>query len=79
MNFFPAVVHIYILDVSYVELLQKSKQGTHVHFVSYVQKTLVHVHGVQHRMISVDNFFVLLRLLFFALFLLYVKAMYGLP
>ena len=29
-------------------------------------------HGVQHRMISVDNFFVFLRLLFFALLLLYV-------
>ena len=30
------------------------------------------LHGVQHRMISVDNFFVFLRLLFFALLLLYV-------
>ena len=29
-------------------------------------------HGWQHRMISVDNFFVFLRLLFFALLLLYV-------
>ena len=29
-------------------------------------------HGLQRRMISVDNFFVFLRLLFFALFLLYV-------
>ena len=29
-------------------------------------------HGVQRRMISVVNFFVFLRLLFFALFLLYV-------
>ena len=29
-------------------------------------------HGVQHRMISVINFFVFLRLLFFALLLLYV-------
>ena len=29
-------------------------------------------HGVQRRMISVDNFFVLLRLLFFAVMLLYV-------
>ena len=29
-------------------------------------------HGVQCRMISVDNFFIFLRLLFFALFLLYV-------
>ena len=29
-------------------------------------------HGVQRRMISVDNFFVFLRLLFFALLLLYV-------
>ena len=28
-------------------------------------------HGVQRRMISVDKFFVLLRLLFFALLLLY--------
>ena len=28
--------------------------------------------GVQRRMISVDNFFVFLRLLFFALLLLYV-------
>ena len=28
-------------------------------------------HGVQRRMISVDNFFVFLRLLFFALLLLY--------
>ena len=31
-----------------------------------------HMHGVQRRMISVDNFFVFLRLLFFALLLLYV-------
>ena len=30
-----------------------------------------HNHGVQRRMISVDNFFVFLRLLFFALLLLY--------
>ena len=30
------------------------------------------IHGVQRRMISVDNFFVFLRLLFFALLLLYV-------
>ena len=29
-------------------------------------------HGVQRRMISVDNFFIFLRLLFFALLLLYV-------
>ena len=29
------------------------------------------VHGVQRRMISVDNFFVFLRLLFFAVLLLY--------
>ena len=29
-------------------------------------------HGVQRRMISVDNFFVFLRLLFFAVLLLYV-------
>ena len=29
-------------------------------------------HGVQRRMISVDNFFVFLRLLFFALLMLYV-------
>ena len=29
------------------------------------------LHGVQRRMISVDNFFVFLRLLFFALLLLY--------
>ena len=29
-------------------------------------------HGVQHKMISVDNFFVFLRLIFFALLLLYV-------
>ena len=31
-----------------------------------------HMHGVQRRMISVDNFFVFLGLLFFALLLLYV-------
>ena len=29
-------------------------------------------HGVQRKMISVDNFFVFLRLLFFALLMLYV-------
>ena len=29
-------------------------------------------HGLQRRMISVDNFFVFLRLLFFAVLLLYV-------
>ena len=29
------------------------------------------MHGVQRRMISVDNFFVFLRLLFFAMLLLY--------
>ena len=29
-------------------------------------------HGVQRRMISVDNFFVFLRILFFALLLLFV-------
>ena len=29
-------------------------------------------HGVQRRMISVDNFFIFLKLLFFALLLLYV-------
>ena len=33
---------------------------------------MVHQHGVQGRMISVDNFFVFLTLLFFALLLLYV-------
>ena len=32
----------------------------------------VAMHGVQRRMISVVNFFVFLRSLFFALFLLYV-------
>ena len=32
----------------------------------------VFIHGVQRRMISVDNFFVFLRLLFSALLLLYV-------
>ena len=31
-----------------------------------------HVHGVQRKIISVDNFFVFLRLLFFALLLLFV-------
>ena len=31
-----------------------------------------HYHGVQRRMISVNNFFVFFRLLFFALLLLYV-------
>ena len=31
-----------------------------------------HDHGVHCRMISVDNFFVFLRILFFALLLLYV-------
>ena len=30
------------------------------------------IQGVQHRMISVDNFFIFLRLLFFAVLLLYV-------
>ena len=30
------------------------------------------MHGVQRRMISVDNFFVFLRLFFFAVLLLYV-------
>ena len=33
---------------------------------------LLHRHGVQSRMISVVKFFVFLRLLFFALLLLYV-------
>ena len=45
------------------------------------------IHGVQRRMISVDNFFVFLRLLFFAVLLLLcdlvhahaVEAMYSLP
>ena len=36
------------------------------------QPTNIRKHGVQRRMISVDNFFVFLRLLFFALLLLYV-------
>ena len=36
------------------------------HLIEYVK------HDVQHRMISVDNFFVFLRLLCFALLLLYV-------
>ena len=36
-----------------------------------VSKSSQLFHGVQHRMISVDNFFVLLKLLFFALLLLY--------
>ena len=39
-----------------------------------VTKTIMNTglnHGVQRRMISVDNFFVFLRLLFFALLLLY--------
>ena len=30
------------------------------------------IHGVQRRMISVDNFFIFLKLLFFVLLLLYV-------
>ena len=33
----------------------------------------LHLHGVQRRMISVDNFFVFLRLLFFAVLLLYAE------
>ena len=40
-------------------------KNTHKHTISTS-------HGVQRRMISVDNFFVFLRLLFFALLLLYV-------
>ena len=36
------------------------------------EKTVQTEHGVQRKMISVDNFFVFLRLLFFALLLLYV-------
>ena len=35
-------------------------------------------HGVQRRMISVVNFFVFLRLLFFALLLLYVTLVHDL-
>ena len=41
-------------------------------FNMYELNKLTHsLHGVQHRMISVDNFFVFLILLFFALLLLY--------
>ena len=41
-----------------------------LHFYAFIDLDLFH--GVQHRRISVDNFFVFLRLLFFALLLLYV-------
>ena len=40
--------------------------------VKLIQGYLMRLHGVQRRMISVDYFFVFLRLLFFALLLLYV-------
>ena len=36
-----------------------------------IQDRVNSTHGVQRRMISVDNFFVFLRLLFFAVLLLY--------
>ena len=38
----------------------------------YRDDSLTSQHGVQRRMISVDNFFVFLTLLFFAVLLLYV-------
>ena len=40
--------------------------------IMWLKGRTVKVHGVQRRMISVDNFFVFLRLLYFALLLLYV-------
>ena len=40
--------------------------------IQYYYLTLQPRHGVQRRMISMDNFFVFLRFLFFALLLLYV-------
>ena len=43
-----------------------------VFFASLIKIYLVSVHRVQRRMISVDNFFVFFKLLFFALLLLYV-------
>ena len=45
-------------------LAPKSIQDIHHEYEDWI-------HGVQHRMISVDNFFVFLKLLLFALLLLY--------
>ena len=52
----PAHNSLYTCNNNYCKTFQSSQQN----------------HGVQRRMILVDNFFVFLRLLFFAVLLLYV-------
>ena len=49
-----------------------SLEVSNVKNVQDVIPSYLSYHGVQRRMISVDNFFVFLRLSFFALLLLYV-------
>ena len=52
---------------------QKQLRCPYCRVLTFSPLTRTHpMHGVQCRMISVDNFFVILRLLFFALLLLYV-------
>ena len=52
--------------------LEKQTFNTLASVCSYVSSLTLVYHGVQNRMISVDNFFVFLRLLFFAVLLLYL-------
>ena len=57
-------MHVLRLD-THLLLRQQKVLNTHL-------KQILHGHGVQRRMNSVDNFFVFLRLLFLAVLLLYV-------
>ena len=59
-------IHFITILFVWVEAFSLSQQ-----FFSHVG--MFSLHSVQRRMISVDNFFVFLRLLFFALLLLYVN------
>ena len=52
--------------------LKPNRQKLEKHHVNGSQTRRDNYHEVQRRLISVDNFFVFLRLLFFALLLLYV-------
>ena len=78
MDFKLTIVCLFFFLISFTLAVKQMRDITAV-AVQYsnledqaVDKGSVGKHGVQRRMISVDNFFVFLRLLFFALLLLYV-------
>ena len=64
--------HICFLHSFYYEIAYPWNTFRDLMFKISLKYIITLQHGVQRRMISVDNFFVFLRLLFFAVLLLYV-------